>query len=161
VFLCRPAVHVARSLGALDGFVETLVLEFLAANDIGAGRESERQVDLGPLRTDRAALAARLGEMFAAGAIEAGQLRRGSGDLRTQIAGIDTVLAEAAQTSPLAALAVAVDEDTTLDDHWATGLRRHPEQGDRRIGRRDGASRPAGSPALRPVPDRDPLALTL
>jgi hypothetical protein len=33
-----------------------------------------------------------------------------------QIAGIGTVLAEAAQTSPLAAL--AVDEDTTLIDHW-------------------------------------------
>jgi hypothetical protein len=59
-----------------------------------------------------------LGELFAAGAIDAGQLRCGSGDLRTQIAGIDIVLAEAAQTSPLAALALAADEDTTLIDHW-------------------------------------------
>ena len=44
----------------LEGFSETLVLEYLAANDIGAG-ESERQVDLGPLRIGRAALAAPAG----------------------------------------------------------------------------------------------------
>jgi hypothetical protein len=42
-------------------------------------------------------------------------LRRGSGD-RTPIAGIDTVLAEVAYTSPLTALALSLDEDT---DHWA------------------------------------------
>ena len=59
-----------------------------------------------------------LGELFAAGAIGAKQLRCGSGDLRTQIAGMDTVLAEAAQTGPVAALALAADEDTTLIDHW-------------------------------------------
>jgi site-specific DNA recombinase len=120
VYLCRPAVHVARSLDALEGFLETLVLEHLAANDIGGGlRQSERQVDLGPLRTNRAALVAwleELGELFAAGAIDASQLRRGSGDLCTQIAGIDTVLAP--YTSPLTALALSVDEDTTLEDHW-------------------------------------------
>ena len=89
---------------------------------LGAGlRGSERLVGLGPLRTNRAALAARLeelGELFAAGAIGAKQLRCGSGDLRTQIAGMDTVLAEAAQTGPVAALALAADEDTTLIDHW-------------------------------------------
>ena len=76
---------------------------------------------MGPLRTHRAALAARLqelGELFTAGAIDAGQLRRGLGDLRTHIAGIDTVLAEAAQTSPLADLALTADDDTTLIDHW-------------------------------------------
>jgi hypothetical protein len=47
----------------------------------------------GPLQTNRAALAAWPEELFAAGEIDASQLRRGSGDLRTQIAGIDTVLA--------------------------------------------------------------------
>ena len=98
----------------------------MAANEIGAElRESERQADLGPLRTNRAALADRLeeGELFAAAAIGASQLRCGSGDPRTQIAGIDTVLAEAAQTSPLAALALAADEDTTLEDRWAPASR--------------------------------------
>ena len=31
VYLCRPAVHVARSLDSLEGFSETLVPESLAA----------------------------------------------------------------------------------------------------------------------------------
>jgi hypothetical protein len=48
VYLYLPAVYVARSLDSLEAFIETLVLEYLAANDIGAGlRESERQVDSG------------------------------------------------------------------------------------------------------------------
>jgi hypothetical protein len=68
---------------------------------------------------------------------------------------------EAAQTSPLTVLAVAVDEDTTLEDHWAaasadiqgkviaelTYVVVHPA-----LRRERGASAP---------PDRDPLALTL
>jgi hypothetical protein len=94
------------------------VLEYLAANDIGGGcaRVSGRSTwghfaPIGPH--------SRLGELFPAGAINARQLRPGSRDLRTQIAGIDTVLAEAAYTSPLTALALSVDEDTTLEDHWA------------------------------------------
>ena len=112
--------------------------EYLAGNDIGAGlRESKRAVDLGPLRIRRAALQARLDDLAAivAGDIEGSQLRRGSGDLCTQIAGIDTALAEAAYTSPLTALALAVDEDTTLEDHWAAASA-DIGQGDRRI---DGA----------------------
>jgi hypothetical protein len=102
-----------------------------------------------------------LAATFAAGNIEGSQLRCVSGDLRTQIAGIDTVPAEAAYTSPLIALAVAIDEATTLEDHWASAPR-HPGQGDRRIdGSGGGASRPTESAALRPQPDRDPPALNL
>jgi hypothetical protein len=124
----------------------------------GAG-ESERQVDLGPLRTNRAALAARLGELFAAGDIDAGQVRRGSRDLCTQIAGIDTVLAEVAQTSPLAALGLSVDEDATLEDRWRAAS---PDAEGTVIAELTYvASGAAGSPALRPVPDRDQMALTL
>jgi hypothetical protein len=83
---CRPLPD------SLEGFSETQVIEYLAATDIGAGlRESERQADLGPLRTNRAALAARLGELSTAGAIDASQVRRGSRDLRTAPpGGIDT-----------------------------------------------------------------------
>ena len=33
--------HVAHSLDALDGFIEMLVLEYLAANDIGCGAARE------------------------------------------------------------------------------------------------------------------------
>jgi hypothetical protein len=36
-----------------------------------------------------------------------------------EIAGIDTVLAEAAYTSALTALTLGGDEDTTPEDHWA------------------------------------------
>jgi hypothetical protein len=97
---------------------------------------------LGPLRTNRAALAARLGELFAAGAIDAGQLRRGSGDLRTRILGIDTVLAGAAQTSPPTAWALSVDEVTPPWGSLGRGLRRYPGQGHRRIDGRGGNAGP-------------------
>ena len=73
---------------------------------------------MGPLRTNRAALAAPPGGAVRRRFLDASQVCCGLGDLRTHIAGIDTVLAEAAQTSPLADLALTADDDTTLIDHW-------------------------------------------
>jgi site-specific DNA recombinase len=43
-------------------------------------------------------------------------LRRGSGDLREQLAGIDSVLAEVARVSPVVAL--MADDEQTLIERW-------------------------------------------
>lgn len=90
-------------------------------------------------RSTRAALAARPEQLFAAGAIDASQVRRGSRDLRAQTAGIEIALAEATQTSPLPTLDLAVEKDTTSR---ITGrdLPRGQGQGHRHIGGRGGAS---------------------
>jgi hypothetical protein len=96
----------------LDAFIERLAVEYLAGSDIRWRWESKCAIDLGSLRIRRAAPEAWLDDLaatFAAGNIEGSQLRRISRDLRIQIAGIDTVTAEAAYTSPLIALAVAID----------------------------------------------------
>jgi hypothetical protein len=60
----------------------------------------------------------RLGELVAAGDIDAGQVCAAAQAIcALRSPGIDTVLAEAAQTSPVAASGLAPDEDTTLIDH--------------------------------------------
>lgn len=43
-------------------------------------------------------------------------MRRGTGDLRTQIAGVDSVLADAARTSPVAGL--LADGRDNVKEHW-------------------------------------------
>ena len=75
-------------------------------------------VDVDGLHTQRAAMQARLDDlaaMFADGAIDASQLRRGTSDLRTQLAGIDNTLGELSRRSPVADLIAAGDK---LQEHW-------------------------------------------
>ena len=57
-----------------------------------------------------------LAGLFAEGAIDASQLRRGTADLRTQLAAVNSTLAELARTSPVANLLAAGDE---VEKHWA------------------------------------------
>jgi site-specific DNA recombinase len=79
-----------------------------------------KKVDVGALHTRRAALQARLDDlaaMFAEGAIDASQLRRGTSELRVQIAGVDSVLAEATRTSPVAKL--LTEGPDNVEKHWA------------------------------------------
>jgi site-specific DNA recombinase len=77
-----------------------------------------QRVDVDGLHTRRAALGARLDElaaMFAAGEIDASQLRRGTNDLRVQLADVDQVLAELSRRSPVADLLAAGDK---LRQYW-------------------------------------------
>ena len=70
------------------------------------------------MHTRRAALGARLDDlaaMFAAGEIDASQLRRGTNDLRTQLSGVDRVLAELSRRSPVVDLLAA---DGDLQEKW-------------------------------------------
>jgi len=108
MYVCKPTAHVGRLGEPLDEYVETLVLGYLS------DPETRRRltvmldgntVDVDGLHTQRAAMQARLDDlaaMFADGAIDASQLRRGTSDLRTQLVGIDNTLGELSRRSPVA-----------------------------------------------------------
>jgi site-specific DNA recombinase len=117
---CRKSnAHVVVSGVPLDELVEMAVLKLLSDSDIHR-RLGDDTVDVGALHTRRAALQARLNElaaMFAEGAIDGPQLRRGTSELRTQLAGVDSVLAELARTSPTAKL--LADGGDRLAEQWA------------------------------------------
>jgi hypothetical protein len=103
---CRESnSHVVISGAPLDEYVEKVVLKVLSGTDIRQRIGAAKDIDADGLHAKRAGLQARLDElagMFAEGAIDASQLRRGTSDLRTQLSGVDNVLAELARTSPVA-----------------------------------------------------------
>jgi site-specific DNA recombinase len=105
---CRQSnSHVVITGGPLDELVEAVVLKLLSDSDIHRRIGDAKDIDVDALHSQRAALQARLDElaaMFAEGAIDGSQLRRGTSDLRTQLAGVDGVLADLARTSPAAKL---------------------------------------------------------
>jgi DNA invertase Pin-like site-specific DNA recombinase len=116
---CKDNQCVVRIGQPLDAYVEMLVLGKLTETDIRNRLAKRDDVDVDALHTRRAALAARLDDlaaMFAAGEVDASQLRRGTSDLRTQLAGVDNVLAELARTSP-AVLLLDGDPDE-LQQRW-------------------------------------------
>ena len=105
---CKTNQCVVRIGGPLDEYIETLVLNKLGESDIHT-RIGGTDVDMTELHSRRAALQARLDDlaaMFAEGAIDGSQLRRGTSELRAQLAGVDSVLADMARTSPVAGLLV-------------------------------------------------------
>jgi DNA invertase Pin-like site-specific DNA recombinase len=116
---CRETnAHVVTVGAPLDAYVETVVLEALSRTDIRSRIGAAKDVDAEGLYARRAALQARLDELaglFAEGVIDGSQLRRGTSELRTQLAGVDGALAELARTSPAAKL---LDEDDDLTAAW-------------------------------------------
>jgi len=121
-YVCRPTSHVARLGAPLDEYVETLVLRYLSEPETRQRLTvllDGNTVDVDGLHTRRAALQARLDDlaaMFAEAAIDGSQLRCGTSDLRTQLAGVDQVLADLSRKSPVADLIAAGDQ---LEKHWA------------------------------------------
>ena len=121
VYSCRTSsgAHVGRLAAPLDELVTAVVLETLRRNDIGSLLSPREQFDVTVLHAQRAALQARLDElarMFAHAQIDASQLLSGTEDLRTQIAGVDSVLADAAATSP--AVQLLDGEPDELETRW-------------------------------------------
>jgi site-specific DNA recombinase len=120
VYVCKPHIHVGRVGAPLDELVTAVVLKVLRRDDISSRLGSDEQFDTTLLHGRRAALQARLDElarMFAAADIDASQLRSGTADLRTQIAGVDALLAEAAATSP--AVVLLDGDPDQLHERWA------------------------------------------
>ena len=119
-YACRSGYHVARIGGPVDDYVETVVLGYLRdRTDAHLRLVDGKKIDVGALHTKRAALQARLDDlaaMFAEAAIDGSQLRRGTSGLRTQIVGVDSVLADAARTSPVANL--LADGRDKIDERW-------------------------------------------
>jgi site-specific DNA recombinase len=116
-YLCKPSRHVARHGEQLDAYVAAIVLELLSRDDIASRLSPRPDLDVAALRGRRTGIQSRLSElaaMFAAGEIDAAQLKRGTADLRAQMAGIDKVLAEAVRTSP----AVALLDGDDLQTRW-------------------------------------------
>ncbi len=113
---CRQSnSHVVISGAPLDELVEAVLLKLLSDSDIHRRIGNTSDVDVDALHSQRATLQARLDElatMFADGAIDGGQLRRGTSDLRKQLAAVDSVLAELARTSPTAKLLADGDDVT-------------------------------------------------
>jgi site-specific DNA recombinase len=119
VYACRPTAHVARVGAPLDQLIESVALKVLSGSDIHRRLGTTDVLDVSSLHTDRAALQARLDElaaMFAAGHIDASQLRRGTTDLRTQLTDINKTLADLARTSPASKL---LAEGGELNTRWA------------------------------------------
>jgi hypothetical protein len=106
----------------IDEMVESVVLEVLSATDI-RNRLTADNIDLDATHARRTALQSRLDELaglFAEGAIDASQLRRGTNDLRPQLAAVDKALADAARTSPALNLVNKADGDPDkLAEYWS------------------------------------------
>jgi site-specific DNA recombinase len=104
-YVCRKTAHVLRTGQPVDDYVVATVLERLSRPD--AHLLLETPVDLTGLQTKRTALVAKLDDfaaMFAKDEIDGAQLRRGTADVRAKLAKLDTQLADATRTSPVAAL---------------------------------------------------------
>lgn len=121
-YTCRDHGHIVRQRETLDAYVEQVVLTYLAAPEtrrrLTAMMDSGERVDVAALHTQRAALQSRLDNlagMFAAGDIDASQLRRGTVDLRRHLAEVDSVLADLARKSPVANL---IGEPDAVAEHW-------------------------------------------
>jgi DNA invertase Pin-like site-specific DNA recombinase len=111
--------HVARKGEPLDAYITALVLGVLRRDDIASRLSPRPDLDVAALRARRIGIQSRLSDlaaMFARAEIDAEQLRRGTADLREQMAGIDKVLAQAAGTSPAI---VFLDGDDDLETRWA------------------------------------------
>jgi site-specific DNA recombinase len=116
-YVCREKNHLVRRGEPLDNFVTAQVLERLSRPDAHVLLDNP-EVDLPELQNRRAALVARkdeLGTLYGRGVIDGAQFERASVEVRAQLAEIDAQLAEAARTSPVAALLADVGK---LTERW-------------------------------------------
>lgn len=111
-YKCSGGAHLGRVAEPLDEYITELVIARLSRPDAALALGGP-VVDAAALQTQRVGVQARLDElaaMFADGAIDGSQLRRGSEVLRDQLAELDAQLAEARAASTLANLVLAEDD---------------------------------------------------
>lgn len=105
-YACRDHAHLLRTGKPLDDFVTGVVVGRLSRKDAHLLLEDKR-IDLSALQIKRNGLQARLDELaeaFAEGNIDMSQMTKGTASLRTKLAAIDSQLAEAVRTDPVAGL---------------------------------------------------------
>ena len=121
-YVCRDHAHMLRSGPPLDDYVTDTLLWRLGQPDAHLMLD-DRRIDIPALQAEQRTLQARLDELadqFAEGAIDASQLRRGTGTLRAKLAPIDSQLAEAARIDPVAGLLTAAGGDPArLEECWS------------------------------------------
>jgi hypothetical protein len=122
-YVCRDHGHVVRQRETLDAYVEAVVLAYLGEpgnrRRLAPLLDTGERLDMAALHAKRAGLQARLDDlagMFAAGDIDGSQLRRGTRELRDQLADVDSVLAGLARKSPVAEL---VGEPDAITERWS------------------------------------------
>lgn len=116
-YVCRDRAHILRAGQPLDDFVSGVVVRRLSAPDAHLLLDDKR-IDIPALQVERNGLQARLDDLadaFAEGAIDASQLRRGTGTLRAKLAGVDSQLADAARSDPVAGL---IADRENVQQHW-------------------------------------------
>ncbi len=115
---CADHQHVGRSGEPVDHMVTSWVIEYLSRPDARLPLTSGHESSIAELHNQRIGLQARLDELagiFADGAINGSQLRRGTADLRTDLAAVDAELAELSRISPAAAI---LSDSAEIAEHW-------------------------------------------
>lgn len=116
-YRCSEKYHVSQRQAPLDEFVSALVVGRLSQPDAVSLFARGGDTDTGALAAERDGLQARkdeLAALFADGAIDGSQLRRGSAELQDRITAIDKVLAAARQHSPVTDLVLSAD----VQERW-------------------------------------------
>lgn len=122
-YIC-PSWHVRRQGEALDKYVTAIILGRLSRPDAAEllnTLESADGVDVGALHGQKAALQARMDELaglFAEGAINAAQLKRGTAELANALAKCDEELATSTQGNPVAGFLGTGQGREQLEDRW-------------------------------------------
>lgn len=122
-YIC-PSWHVRRQGEALDDYVTAIILGRLSQPDAAEllNALNNDGIDVGEIHAQKAALQARMDELaglFAEGAINAAQLKRGTAALATAVAKCDDELAAATQGNPVAGFLGTVHHPEQLEDRWA------------------------------------------
>lgn len=122
-YMC-PQWHVRRQGQALDDYVDAIVVGRLSqpdAHELISGLANPGGVDVARLHTEKIALQARMDDLaglFAEGAINAAQLKRGTTELSRALDSLDTELGVAARGNPVAELLATVHGDAQLEQRW-------------------------------------------
>ena len=119
-YTCSAARHVARDVEHLDAYVDELVIGRLSAPDAAIVLGAPAGDDIGALHRDQDALRARLDDLtalYAAGDIDAPQLKRGTAELKGRLDKVEAQLAAARAASVVANVVLAGDD---LRGVWAT-----------------------------------------
>lgn len=117
-YRCADRPHLSARKEPLDQYVGLLVVERLSRPDTRIPASVD-DTNLSAMQTERDGLQARKDELaglFADGAIDGSQLRRGSAELQASLARIDARLAAARETSPVAGLMGAADISAVWDE---------------------------------------------
>ncbi len=112
IYKCSASAHLGRVAEPLDKFVTDLVIGRLSRPDAEIALGSD-VTDAADLSVERVGLQARLDELaalFADGAIDGSQLRRGSEELRSRLTVLDQRLDEARAASALADLVLSGED---------------------------------------------------